>query len=472
MTKDTKTSKKLNGKLIKESLMDYNNLAQQLKENVADNVKSLLSEQVRQAYAAILNESDEDEIEDNEYEVEEVDDTKNDSLEGQTEEASEETPEEDNQEEVEGTEPEAEVKTTETEVDETTAEGEQNDEADMDFEKYKVSDNEYDFRNAKDEEIVKIYKRLTNDDQVTVVKTDNKVQISDKETGADYIIDLDGNDNTSENKDEIETADMTESKIYEIALNEYDSHVGYTDNYQNKDVMTSGGVKEPGKGRDIDDGAPKTTEKPWSKKKDAAPFNDKKGKTVEECGDVTADNNAPEMDETVAQKGGANRMMGVKSHIPNTNNTDKPLKHAKSIAGEYKGSEATNEAIIKKANKIFAENKKLKQQLDQITNLLREAAVTNVNLGGIIKLISENSTTKEEKRDIINRFTNDVHTIEESKQLYNTISNELHKKPQAQTNINGEKEFGNQHAEIVNESKFYQDESLMDSLGLMHKICK
>lgn len=472
MTKDTKTSKKLNGKLIKESLMDYNNLAQQLKENVADNVKSLLSEQVRQAYAAILNESDEDEIEDNEYEVEEVDDTKNDSLEDQTEETSEETPEDDNQEEVEGTEPEAEVKTTETEVDETTAEGEQNDEADMDFEKYKVSDNEYDFRNAKDEEIVKIYKRLTNDDQVTVVKTDNKVQISDKETGADYIIDLDGNDNTSENKDEIETADMTESKIYEIALNEYDSNVGYTDNYQNKDVMTSDGVKEPGKGRDIDDGAPKTTEKPWSKKKDAAPFNDKKGKTVEECGDVTADNNAPEMDETVAQKGGANRMMGVKSHIPNTNNTDKPLKHAKSIAGEYKGSEATNEAIIKKANKIFAENKKLKQQLDQITNLLREAAVTNVNLGGIIKLISENSTTKEEKRDIINRFTNDVHTIEESKQLYNTISNELHKKPQVQTNINEEKEFGNQHAEIVNESKFYQDESLMDSLGLMHKICK
>ena len=104
--------------------------------------------------------------------------------------------------------------------------------------------------------------------------------------------------------------------------------------------------------------------------------------------------------------------------------------------------------------------------------MLKEAAVTNVNLGGIIKLISENSTTKEEKRDIINRFTNEVHTIEESKSLYKTISNELKKNPQATKSINEEKEFGTSNAEVINESKFYQDESLMSSLGLMHKICK
>lgn len=465
MNKDSNNSKKLNGKLIKESLMDYNNLAQELKENVTASVKSLLDEQVRQAYAAILNESEDDEIEEKEYDVEEVDDTNNDSEEDQTEEISDdETEEEETPEGTKGMEPEKDdedAKEVESEND-----GE-NDEADMDFEKYKVSDNEYDFRNAKDEEIVKIYKRLTNDDQVTVVKDDDKVQISDNETGAEYIIDLSGNDNTSENKDEIEIDDMKESRIYEIALNEYDSNIGYTDDYQKKDVMTSDGVKEPGGGRDIDNGVPKTTEKPWSKKKDAAPFNDKKGKTVEECGDITADNNAPEMDETVAQKGGTKRMNGVKSHVPNTSCSDNPKAHHASVAGEYK-----NEAIIKKANKIFEENKKLKSQLEQITDMLREAAVINVNLGGIIKLISENSTTKEEKRDIINRFTNEVHTIEESKQLYNTISNELNKKPQVNANINEEKQLGTSNAEVINESKFYQDESLMESLGLMHKICK
>ena len=118
------------------------------------------------------------------------------------------------------------------------------------------------------------------------------------------------------------------------------------------------------------------------------------------------------------------------------------------------------------------ENKKLKRQLDKITGMLREAAVTNVNLGGIIKLISENSTSKEEKRDIINRFTNEVHTIEESKRLYQAIDSELKKNPHVASNINEEQQFGNSNADVINESKFYQDESLMNSLGLMHRICK
>lgn len=457
MNKDTKNGKKLDGKLIKESLMDYNNLASELKESV----KSLLDEQVRQAYAAILNESDDEEEEEKAYDVEEVDDTNGDSEEVGAEETSGDNAEEATEED--GTEQETEAE--ETIEDEAEDDGE-DDEADMYFEKYKVSDNKYDFRNAKDDEFVKVYKRLTNDDQVTVVKNDDKVQVSDNETGAEYIIDLSGDDSTSETKDEIETDDMNEQRIFEIALNEYDSNVGYTDDYQKKDVMTTDGVKEPGKGRDIDNGVPKTTEKPWSKKKDGAPFNDKKGKTVE-CGDITADNNAPEMDETVAQKGGTNRSIGAKSHIPDTSCTNNPKKHSASIAGKYQ-----NEAIVKKADRIFEENKKLKGQLDKLTGMLREAAVTNVNLGGIIKLISENSTTREEKRDIISRFTNEVHTIEESKQLYKSISNELNRKPQSNTDINEEQKLANSNAETINESKFYQDESLMDSLGLMHKICK
>lgn len=482
MNKDNNNGKKnLNGKLIRESLMDYNNLAQQLNENVTESVRTLLSEQVRQAYASILNESDdEDDIEEKGYDVEEVDDTQDDANDanesGTQEDSQEETTEETTETGTESEDGEVDdeesedVIDTEEETDEAP-EDEIEDEAGFDFEKFKVSDNEYDFRNAKDDEIVAVYKRLNNDDQVTVVKDDNKVSISDKETGADYIIDLAGNDNTSQTKDENLTDDMKESVIYEIALNEYDSNVGYTDDYQKKDVMTTDGVKEPGKGRDIDNGIPKTTEKPWSNKKDAAPFNDKKGKTVE-CGNPAAENNAPEMDETAAQKGGTNRMMGTKSHIPNTSCTNNPKKHVASVAGVYNGGNTANEAVIRKANKIFEENKKLKSQLDKITDMLREAAVTNVNLGGIIKLISENATTKEEKRDIINRFTNEVHTIEESKSLYKTISNELNKKPHSNTNINEESQFGNSNAEVINESKFYQDESLINSLGLMHKICK
>lgn len=470
MSTDNKNSKKLNGTLIKESLMDYNNLAQKLEENVTDSVKALLSEQVKEAYASILNESEDDDVEEKEYDVEEVDDTKDDATDEEPVEDAEAEEDETEDADAEGTEPEDDQEDTEDDVEsvevdvEETPEGDFED--DLDFEKYKVSDNEYDFRNAKDDEIVKIYKRLNNDDQVTVVKDDDKVSISDKETGAEYIIDLSGNDNTSEITDENFTDDMKESRIYEIALNEYDSNVGYTDNYQDKDVMTSDGVQEPGNGRDIDDGVPHTTAKPWSNKKDGAPFN-KKTQTTE-CGVV--EDEMPEVDEDVTKA----RQSSKLKHKPNAGLNDEQQRDVTIAANRFStpGKKITGESIVKKANKIFEENKKLKEQLNKITDMLKEAAVTNVNLGGIIKLISENSTTKEEKRDIINRFTNEVHTIEESKSLYTTISNELKKNPNNVTNINEEKEFGTSNAEVINESKFYQDEGLMSSLGLMHKICK
>ena len=227
--------------------------------------------------------------------------------------------------------------------------------------------------------------------------------------------------------------------------------------------MTNDGVDEPCDGRYIDAGVPHNAKKPWSNKKDGKPFT-MKTKT-NECGGVKEEM-LPEIDETVVEKGGTNRGM-AKSHVPDTEEQkNNPHKHKASAAGNYQ------ESITKKANKIFEENKKLKEQLNKITDMLKEAAVTNVNLGGIIKLISENSTTKDEKRNIINRFTNEAHTVEESKSLYKTISDELNKSPKNQTNINEEMEFGSSNAEVINESKFYQDESVIESLGLMHKICK
>ena len=60
---------------------------------------------------------------------------------------------------------------------------------------------------------------------------------------------------------------MDESIIYEVTL-------GYTDNYQDKDAMTTPDMTEPSVGkRDIDAGVPKGKEKPFSKlKKTVAPF--------------------------------------------------------------------------------------------------------------------------------------------------------------------------------------------------------
>ena len=132
---------------------------------------------------------------------------------------------------------------------------------------------------------------------------------------------------------------------------------------------------------------------------------------------------------------------------------------------------STNESkMMAKVEKILKENKELKEALGKFKNVLKEASVVNVNLGQIIKLISENSTTKEEKQEIIERFGNEAKTVSDSKKLYETISRELQKKNTM--SINEDKQFTTNSSKMINETQIYQSKDLLDSLDLMHRLCK
>lgn len=506
---------KIRSKVVKESLLDYNNLANTLKENTTAAVRDLLSEAVRDTYSKILTEDDEDK----DYDVEEVDDTDSGTsgdadvtVDDTDAEGSDDVDAEDvddtedsgDTEDGDGIEDDGEM------TDEVPAEGEGEDGDEWSqFDKYKVSDDEYDFSNAEDDEIVKVYKLLNNDDQVIVNKSDdNKVNIKDNETGAEYLIDL-GDDGASEDFggaeddfggddtgfddeddfDNEEDNDMNESRIYEIALDEYDSHVGYTDNYQSKDVLDTKGVPVADD-KDSNDWGSKGlrdrgNRKPWSGKKNNAsenqPFTGSKGKAVEEEDDIEGGDAEAAIAESAgecgAKMGAKRRMRGTKSHNPNTGNDEIPYvsSHA-SVAGEYKGTKADKsygskvESVMRKANKIFAENKELKSALGKFKNVLEEAAVTNVNLGQIIKLISENTTSQNEKKEIIARFGKEAKTVEQSKNLYESISRDLQKKNTM--NLDEGKQYGVEGSKQINETQIYQSKDLLDSLDLMHRLCK
>ena len=355
----------------------------------------------------------------------------------------------------------------------------------------KVSDDEYDFTNAEDEEIVKVYKLMKNDDQILVHKDDNgNVNIQDNETGAEYLIKLDDEgeaasvaasepsddevitDDSAEDDFENNMDDMNESteRMFELVL-EYDSNVGYTDNYQKKDVMTNPGMSEPGKNvNDWDAGVPKGDSKPWSRypsKKNKAdkPFNAEKGKQLEE---------EENLEESAAECGGRmgahGRMMGTKSHNPIKAKKNSPMnQHHVSTAGEYDGN-PTNESFIKRANAVLEENKELKATLTDLMEQLKKVSVTNHNLAQIIKLVSENTTSQDEKKEIINRFKNEGKTIESSKALYETISRELQKTNKM--NITEEKSLTVEGSQKINETPIYKSQDLLDSLDLMHRMMR
>lgn len=489
--------KNIRSKFVKDSLLDYEKLTKSLQENSETIVRDILGEAIRDTYNKILSESDE-----NEFDETEVEDTSSDDAStfsndtDNTDEVSSEEPSDMTDDSTEETTTEV---TPDGAVEKTTngSDGEGNEWSE--FEKYKVSDDKYDFSNAEDDEIVKAYKLMKDEDQLIVTKDGDMVHLQDNETGADYLIDLGSvpeeseedsmvEDKTAEKDFEDDSDDnfeddnnmMNEQTIFEVALNEYDSHVGYTDNYQKKDVMTNPGMSEPAKSsstNDWDAGVPHGTEKPWSGKKDKynAPFSAEKGKTVEEEEDF---GNVEPVEEGASMGGrrgaiGSGRSTGTKQHVPNVSGNKNPYgKHHVSVAADYHEGDvtSTNEAIMKKANAIFEENKQLKKALQEFRTTLNEAAVTNVSLGKIVKLISENSTTVDEKKEIISRFGQEAKTVQQANSLYESISNDLKKKNKM--NINEDKQFTANSSKMINETQIYKSKDLMDTLGMMHRICK
>lgn len=495
-------TKKIRSNVVKESLLDYNTLANSLKENTESAVKSLLDEAVRDTYAKLLSEDD-----DKDYDEEEVEDTDSDITADDAEDTTDVDVADDATDASEdGMDADSEDVVDDEPLDDDGAAEDTTDVDDADggdewaeFDKYKVSDDEYDFSDAEDEEIVKVYKLMKNDDQILVHKDDDKVKIQDNETGAEYLVDLGGDD--TENgvisdgsddfgaEDELEDNefdDMNESteRMFELML-EYDSNVGYTDNYQKKDVMTNPGMSEPGKNvNDWDAGVPKGDSKPWSgypskKNKADKPFNASKGKqveeevdidgTVEECGDME------QMKEATNVGGFVQQNSTSKSHVPNSNgrNARSMSKGGKRVKGtvtpRYSGTEDdVNENLKKSINKTLKENKELKDTLTNIMESLKEAAVTNHNLAQIIKLISENTTSQDEKKEIITRFAKEGKTIEASKNLYESISNDL--KKSQKMSITEDKSLTVEGSKKINETSIYRSPDLMESLDLMHRM--
>lgn len=463
--------KEIKSNFVKESLLDYETLANSLKENTSNAVRDLLNEAVRETYNQILNEEEGDE---DEYEVEEVDDTtseKSNEADAETD-VDAEGEESGEGEEVETVEDDTEEVSDDDDV--SSADESENDEW-AEFDKYKISDDEYDFSQADDDEIVKVYKLLKDDDQV-LVNVDNdtkKVELKDNETGAEYLIDLSSFDNSddldfggdADGDLNFEDNNMNESRIFEIVLNEYDSHVGYTDNYQKRDVMTTPSTEEPGKNvNDWDAGVPKGKSKPWVGKGNSKPFEKKVNEEEDE--EIV-------VDEATNVGGFVQQNSTSKSHVPNSNGRK---ARNSSVGGvKTKGTAdprySTNESkMMAKVEKILKENEELKSALGKFKGVLKEAAVTNVNLGQIIKLISENSTTKDEKKEIIARFGTEAKTIEQSKSLYESLSREL--KKNNKMSIDEDKQFTANGSKMINETQIYKSKDLLDSLDLMHRLCK
>lgn len=424
------------GKTDKNSVLEMEQLAASITEGTKNTLRDILSEAVSNyLHEEVLNEDDdtEDAEETPDVEtsdVEEFDETSDDA------EDAEEAPEE--ADDVE--EAETDVETTEDEGDEWA-----------DFADYKIGDDEgseeYDFTQETDpNKLVKVFKLMKNDDQVSVVKDGDKVTIKDNEEGTEYVIELDA-----------EASDENEELNYEVTMAE---SLGYTDNYQDKDPIEGLSMDSaPKNTKDWHKGVPTGTNKPWAGKGKSEPFGKKTEKVFEITLNDEVDVEEPIEENATTSKYQQRRM--VKTMVP----ADAYVQdgaHEVSQGGKLKV-----ESLQKKIDAALLENKQLKETVAKVSKIMKEAVQVNVNLGHIVRLMVENSTTKAEKEDIVKRF-NSVKSNEEAKSLYESISSELKK---SHSTIMTEQTTTVENSKKINESKIYEEpDSVRDMMKRMGMI--
>ena len=434
------------GKTDKSPITEMEQLAATITEGTKTTLQGLLNEAVSEYLREeILSEEDDEQddvenVEDTESsDVPEFDETSDDA--DDVEEAPEEA---DDADDVEDTED------AEDDGDEWS-----------DFDDYKVGDDEgseeYDFTNETDTDtLVKVFKLMKNDDQVSVVKTGDKVSIKDNEADTEYVIEL-GGDSEDEDNFDFE-GEMTMESL------------GYTTNYQKKDAIAGLTMGDsPKNTKDWDEGAPKGTERPYGKPGKNDPFGKKTEKVFEITLNDEVEENVP-VDEATNVGGFVQQNTTVKSHVPNSNG-----RKARNMSkgGEKKTGTAdprysgVNESLQKKIDAALLENKQLKETVAKVSKIMKEAVQVNVNLGHIVRLMVENTTTKAEKEDIVKRYAS-VKSNEQAKALYESISSELNKThstviTEQATTVEGSKQ--------INESKIYDEPNsvrdMMKRMGML-----
>ena len=446
--------------IIEEALLEAKSLEDALKANTKEMLAAHMSKEFESIVESSLKEEDEKEEEVSEQEEMEVDDIEVEGSDDEEEDVDldvdDEEEESDEMEDMKldlDSDDSDEVKDIEldldTDLDLDAGEGEEEGEdvemeLDLELPSMDMGGEEVmDLTGASDDEVVKVFKKLSDDDEVEVVKDESGIHLTDNETGAEYYIkesmdEMEELMNEKEYCAEGNCGGMDEEVMYEIELDE-DSDVME----MMKEMDMEEGHYEEGYGHKMEEGA----------------------HIDEEEGDEEP------LEEDKLQRhrkfAGKQRYSGAKvGRRDESKRTRKPL-----INRKPKTSTVSDTKIMKEYRELKSKNEEYKKALNVFKDKLNEVALFNTNLAYVNRLFTEHSTTKKEKMDILKRFDN-AETIKESKNIYKTIKTELdNAKPineSVERKVN--KTIESSKSTNLNESTAYVDPQITAIKDLMRRI--
>jgi hypothetical protein len=428
--------------LVEEALLQMENLQEAITNNAKGILASTMKEEISELVKESLNEKDE-EVKESETEMTEQ---------GEEEDVL------DLDMDVEGEE-EGEEEGLELDLDDELSDNEEDEELEMGDEEMlmtdlpgddlEVDDEEevllpLDLTAASDDEILKVFKAMGEDDGIIVKQDGDDVHLADTETDSEYVIQLgesEDEEEVMETEDEMSESDEAyeeEEVVYEIEIGEEEE------------------VSEEWKEEEMSEGD-------YGGNKDDVPA-DKRGDLKKDSAEAEGKADYEESNESASS-----RSLASRRNSPPKSSTEPTKKY-----GEERFRPGVRENELKSELKQLREkNEEYRKALNIFKEKLNEVAVFNSNLAYATRLFTEHSTTKQEKINILRRFDG-VETLKESKSLYKTIKEDLGGK---ETNVVTEsvqskvtKTPTKGSANNLIESKTYENPQFLRMRDLMNKL--
>lgn len=478
--------------IIEEALLEAKSLEDALKANTKEILAAHMSKEIESIVESSLKKKDEKEKEeqiseqDEEVEVDDVetkgsddeeevkldldDEEEDDELQFGDEESDDETK----------NEPEIDLD-LDTDLDLDAGEGEDEDEDEdeigLGLELPIGSDDEdeiLDLTGASDEEVVKVFKKLSDDDEVEVVKDEHGIHLKDNETGAEYYIKESMEEGWGSMHEEGEKcSECGSGAMYEDEEGKYCSECGSGAMYEDNDEIVYeielddlSGDYVPGRKvsdatrnfeiNNSDDASRWLRDTPEGRHAGSRPVSDfEEGEYIEE-----------DKLQRHSRTNGKQRYHGARLAARESRTTRKPL-----VRREPTKNTVSESKIMREYKELKTKNEEYKKALNVFKEKLNEVALFNTNLAYVNRLFTEHSTTKKEKMEILKRFDN-AETIKESKNIYKTIKTELDSKApineSVETKVN--KTIQSSKSTNLNESTAYVDPQITAIKDLMRRI--
>ena len=426
--------------IIEEALLEAKSLEDALKANTKEMLASHMKEEIENIVESSLNEEDEEEVEELDINVEGSD------------EEMEEMP-------AEAGEDSEESELMDLEIDLDALAGDDDEEVELDVAELPIEldmgdEEELDLTGASDEEVIAVFKKMSDEDEVEVVKDADGIHLTDNETGAEYYIkeqheldDVEEGYDLDEDEDGLcegcgsKSMDEDEEVMYEIELEEDDKYGQGSHEYRRHNV--DGVEKRSGEGPEVDG---------------HRHFKDYMGED-----ETIIDLDEEEVDESTRRTLADRRRRDLKPSNYPTNESRKP-RTSKNV---MKVSESK---IMKEYKELKSKNEEYKGALKVFKNKLNEVALFNTNLAYVNRLFTEHSTTKSEKMEILKRFDN-AESIKESKSIYKSVKSELDtKSPITESVENKVNKTVKSSKSDLNESTAYVDPQITAIKDLMRKL--